>query len=235
MEIYWRTWMLPYLARAVEAPTGGLAGWAVDLIDTLGGPGLALMSGLDSMLSVVPADLVMPLVGFSATQGAINLGAAIAWATAGSVAGSLALYFLGMLLGRERAWALLIRIPGIKPKMLDRSEVWFGRHGAKAVVFGRLLPGVRALISLPAGVERMSLLKFVILTAVGSLMWNSTLLLAGYLLGANWHLMADIFGMLIYVLIGAAALVVAYLVVRRWRTKPAGPTYGGSGTSPKTR
>lgn len=213
--------MLPHLAQAAEAPTGGLAGWAVDLVETLGGPGLALMSGLDSMVSVVPADLVMPLVGFSATQGAINLGAAMAWATAGSVAGSVVLYFLGMLLGRERAWALLIRIPGIKPKTLDRAEAWFGRHGAKAVMFGRMLPGIRALISLPAGIERMPLPKFVVLTAIGSLMWNSTLLGAGYLLGANWRLMANIVGILIYVVIGATVLAVGYLVIRRRRAKRA--------------
>ncbi|HEX6354236.1 DedA family protein [Actinophytocola sp.] len=210
-----------HVAQAADVPTGGLAGWVVDLVDTLGGPGLALMSGVDSMVSVVPADVVMPLVGFSATQGAINLGVAIAWTTAGSVVGALVLYTLGVLLGRERARALLTRIPGVRPKHLDHAEAWFGRHGTKAVLFGRLLPGVRALISLPAGIERMPLPKFVVLTAIGSMMWNSTLLVAGYLLGANWHLMADIVGILIYVLIGAAALAVGYLVVRRRRAKRA--------------
>jgi len=211
--------MLPYLAQAANEPVGGLAGWATDLVDALGGPGIAVISALDSMVSVVPADLVMPLVGFSASQGAINLVVVIACATAGSVVGSLVLYLLGMLLGRDRARALLLRIPGLKAKTVDRAEAWFARHGAKAVMFGRLLPGVRAFVSLPAGVERMPLPKFVVLTAIGSLMWNSTLLVAGYLLGSNWQVVTDVLGVLTFVLLGAAVLAVGYVVVRRRRAK----------------
>ncbi|SEH00258.1 membrane protein DedA, SNARE-associated domain [Nonomuraea solani] len=203
------------IAQPISEPTGGLAGWAIDLIDSLGEPGLALLCALDSMLSIVPADIVMPLVGFSAAQGAISLGAAIAWATAGSVAGSLVLYALGARLGRDRARALLTKIPGIKTETVDRTEAWFARHGAKAVVFGRLLPGFRSLISVPAGVERMPLPTFVLLTAIGSLMWNSILLVTGYLLGENWHRMADVTGMFQYVFFGALAVAAVFFVAKR--------------------
>lgn len=201
-------------------PAGGMAGWAVDLIDTLGGPGIAVLSALDNMFSVIPIDLVLPLVGYSATQGAINIFAAIAWATAGSVAGSLVLHTLGARLGRDRARTLLTKIPGIKAASIDRAETWFARHGAKAVVFGRMLPGIRTLISLPAGVERMPLPKFVLLTTIGSLMWNSTLLVAGYLLGDNWHKMTDYTTVFQYVLIAlVAAAAIRYVFKRRGRSR----------------
>lgn len=212
-----------YLAQAANEPVGGLAGWCVDLIDSLGGLGIALLSALDSMVSIVPADLVMPLVGFSASQGGINLGVAIAWATAGSVLGSLVLHQLGWLLGRDRARAVVMKIPGVKAKTVDRAEAWFGRHGAMAVLFGRMLPGIRTLISLPAGVERMPVPKFLALTAVGGLMWNTTLLVAGYLLGSNWHVMANLVGVFTYVVFGAAVIAVVYVVVRRVQSKRADP------------
>jgi membrane protein DedA with SNARE-associated domain len=210
-----------HLAQAAGEPSGGLAGWAVDLVNALGGPGISLLSALDSMVSVVPADLVLPLVGFFANQGAINLGVAAAWATTGSVVGSLVIYILGMLLGRDRARALLVKVPGITSKSVDRAETWFAQHGAKAVLFGRMLPGVRTLISLPAGVERMSVPRFVAFTAIGSLMWNSTLLTAGYVLGSNWQMMATAVGIFTYAFSGAAVVAIAYFIVRRVRAKRA--------------
>lgn len=209
--------MQHYLAQAAAQPTGGLAAWSIDLIDALGGVGIAIISGLDAMISIVPADLVMPLVGFSASLGAINLFTAIAWATMGTLTGATAMYALGAALGRDRTRAMLVKIPGCRPKHIDRSEAWFQRHGAKSVLFGRLLPGIRPLVSLPAGIERMYLPKFLALTAIGSLMWNSILLIAGYVLGSNWHLVSDIAGMLIYLIIAAAIAAAVYFVAKRRR------------------
>ncbi|MEU5872167.1 DedA family protein [Glycomyces sp. NPDC047369] len=208
-----------YLAQAVQEPATGLAGWSVDLIDALGGAGIAIISALDAMVSIVPADIIMPLVGVSASQGAISLPVAIACATAGSLVGALVMYAFGAILGRDRTRALLFKIPGFNAPVVDRAEAWFARHGAKAVLFGRLLPGLRALISLPAGIERMPLLKFTVLTALGSMMWNSTLLVAGYLLGANWHLVGDITSTLTYVLAGLVVIAVVYFVVKRRRAR----------------
>jgi membrane protein DedA with SNARE-associated domain len=180
-----------HIAQAAVESAGGITGWAAGLVDSLGGPGVALLVGLDYVLLPIPSDMVLPLVGISATQGAIGLGSAVAWSTAGSVAGALVMYSIGLLLGRVRTRALLTRIPGFKAANVDRSEAWFARHGAKAVVFGRTVPMLRSLISLPAGVDRMLPPKFLVLTALGGLMWNSTLLLGGYLLGANWHVIGD--------------------------------------------
>lgn len=211
--------MQSLLAQVANEPSTGMAGWALDLIDSLGAAGLAFLAALDSMTSILPVDMLLPLVGYSATQGGIPIATAISAATAGSIVGYLAMYTVGARLGRERSRALLTKIPGIKAKSVDRAEAWFTRHGTKAVLFGRVLPGFRFIISVPAGVERMPLRKYVLLSGLGSLLWNSTLLVSGYLLGENWHRITDILGLLPYVLIGAAVLAVPLLLVRRSRRK----------------
>ncbi|MEU6192270.1 DedA family protein [Streptomyces sp. NPDC047061] len=207
------------LAQATNEPTGGVAGWALDLIDSLGAVGLALLSALDSMTSVLPVDLLLPLVGYSATQGGILIATAIACATAGSVTGFLVMYAIGARLGNDRARAALTKIPGIKAEGVDRAEAWFTRHGTKAVLFGRILPGVRCFISIPAGVHRMPLPKYVLFSALGSLIWNSTLLLSGYLLGENWHRITDAVGMLPYILIGVTVVAAPIVLIKRRRRR----------------
>ncbi|TLS44456.1 DedA family protein [Streptomyces montanus] len=212
--------MMLYLAQTTGEPTGGLAGWAIDVIDALGGLGIALLTVLDSVLfGALPIDVLLPLIGYTASQGAINIGVAIVCAAAGVVVGSLVQYTLGARLGRDRARALLVKLPGIKPESVDRAEAWFARHSTKAVLFGRMLPVVRPLISIPAGVERMALPKFVVLTAIGSLIWNGMLLGSGYLLGENWHQVVDIMGYVPYALLGALAVGVPLFLRRRNRRR----------------
>ncbi|WP_329074989.1 DedA family protein [Streptomyces niveus] len=212
--------MMLHLAQTTGEPTGGLAGWAFDVIDALGGLGVGVLTALDSLaFGALPVDVLLPLIGYTASQGAINIGVAIVCAAAGVVAGSLVQYTLGARLGRDRARALLVKLPGIKPGSVDRAEAWFARHGAKAVLFGRMLPVVRPLISIPAGVERMPLPKFVVLSSIGSLIWNAMLLGAGYLLGENWHQVVDIMGYVPYVLIGVLAVGVPFFLRRRNRRR----------------
>ncbi|MGW0711418.1 DedA family protein [Streptomyces sp. NPDC002643] len=207
-----------FLAQAANEPTGGVAGWALDLIDSVGALGLFLLTALDSMTSILPVDMLLPLVGYSATQGGMHIGAAIAAATMGSAVGYLGLYLVGARLGRERARVLVTKIPGIKAEAVDRAEAWFARHGAKAVIFGRMMPGVRCFISIPAGVERMPLPKYVALSALGGLMWNSVLLLCGYLLGENWHRVTDALSYIPYVLgVALVLFAVRYVIKRRGR------------------
>lgn len=156
-----------------EVPMEGLAGFAVDLMDRLGGAGAALLVGLDNVFPPIPSELVLPLAGFAASQGTMSLVAALFWTTLGSVAGAILTYCLGAWLGRERARSLIIRVPLMKASDFDRTETWFQRHGTKAVFFGRMVPLFRSLISLPAGVERMPMWQFLSLTTFGSLIWNS--------------------------------------------------------------
>lgn len=203
---------------AAEQP-GGLAGLAVDLMDKLGGPGAALLVGIDNVFPPMPSELVLPLAGFSASQGTMNLAMAVFWTTLGSVTGAALTYWLGAWLGRERVRALIIRAPLMKASDFDRTERWFQKHGAKAVFFGRMVPLFRSLISLPAGVERMPMWQFLSLTTLGSLIWNSGFVVAGYLLGANWQVVDQYAGIFQKVVIGAIAIAIIVFVVVRVRDR----------------
>jgi membrane protein DedA with SNARE-associated domain len=206
------------IVAAAEQP-GGLAGLAVDLMDTLGGPGAALLVGIDNVFPPVPSELVLPLAGFSASQGTMSLFMALFWTTLGSVAGAVLTYSLGAWLGRDRVRSLIIRTPLMKESDFDRTERWFARHGTKAVFFGRMVPLFRSLISLPAGVERMPLWQFLSLTTLGSLIWNSVFVMAGYLLGANWQVVDEYAGVFQKIVIGLVAVAITVFVVVRVRER----------------
>jgi membrane protein DedA with SNARE-associated domain len=196
---------------------GGIAGWAVGLMEALGAPGAGLATALENLFPPLPSELILPLAGFTASQGEFSLVAAVGWTTVGSLAGALVLYGLGALLGRERMRAVAARVPLVEVSDVDRSEEWFARHGAKAVFFGRMLPVFRSFISVPAGVERMPLPSFVLLTTLGSLVWNTAFIVAGYLLGENWHVVGRYAGWLQWVVVAAAVVAVGWFVTARLR------------------
>ncbi|TKK86954.1 DedA family protein [Herbidospora galbida] len=197
----------------------GIAAWVVGLMETLGAPGAGLATAIENLAPPIPSELILPLAGFTASQGNMSLVAAIAWTTAGSVAGALVLYGLGALLGRNRTVALLGRVPFVTVDDIERTEAWFARHGRKTVFFGRMVPVFRSLISIPAGVERMPLGTFTLLTALGSLIWNSIFVLAGYLLGENWEVVQRYSGWLTNGVIVVCALAVAVFLVLRVRAR----------------
>jgi membrane protein DedA with SNARE-associated domain len=201
-----------------------LTDWAVDLMNSLGGPGAALVVGADNLFPPIPSELVLPLAGFSASRGTFSVAEALAWTTTGSVAGAVIVYVLGALLARARTRALIARIPLMRARDFDRSEAWFARHGSKAVFLGRMVPLFRSVISLPAGVARMNFARFLALTAMGSLIWNTVFVAAGYALGANWHVVNDYADVIQKVVIAAVVVaVVLFVVVRvRGRANAAG-------------
>ncbi|MFI9742888.1 DedA family protein [Streptomyces sp. NPDC052494] len=205
----------PLLAQAAQEPADGVAGWAAGLVDTMGGPGAGLAIALENLFPPLPSEVILPLTGFAAGQGVISLASALFWTTLGSVVGAVALYWIGALFGRRRMHALWARLPLVKVSDLERTEAWFARHGTKAVLLGRMVPIFRSLISVPAGVERMPLPVFLLLTTVGSLVWNSVLVLAGYWLGDRWDLVEGYVGVLSKaVLVLALVALAAYLAVR---------------------
>ncbi|QQQ77517.1 DedA family protein [Saccharothrix sp. 6-C] len=189
--------------------------WVTDLMETLGAPGAGIAIALENLFPPLPSELFLPLAGFTASQGKMSLFAAILWTTTGSVAGALALYYLGAALGRDRIRAIARRLPLVDVSDVDRTEEWFARHGKATVFFGRMVPIFRSLISIPAGVERMPLPGFLLLTAAGSLIWNSALILAGYALGANYHLVDQYTGVVSKIVIGVVVLAVGWFVVSR--------------------
>lgn len=202
---------------AAEAPQGGIAGWAAGLVETLGGPGAGLAIALENLFPPLPSEIILPLTGFAASQGVLSIASALFWTTLGSVVGAVTLYGIGAVFGRERMRAFWAKLPLVKASDLVRTEEWFARHGTKAVFLGRMVPVFRSLISVPAGVERMPLPVFVGLTAAGSLVWNTVLVMAGYWLGDRWDVVGAYVGVLSKVVLGVAVVALAAWVVMRVR------------------
>jgi membrane protein DedA with SNARE-associated domain len=195
--------------------------WINGLMDTLGAPGAGLAIALENLFPPLPSEVILPLAGFAASTGRMSLWAALLWTTAGSVIGALALYGVGALLGRDRTVAIAARLPLVKTSDIEKTEAWFLRHGTKAVFFGRMIPIFRSLISVPAGVERMPLPVFLGLTTLGSALWNTAFVMAGYTLGANWTQVTDVVSTYSKIVLALAAVaVVAFLAVRLLR-RPA--------------
>jgi membrane protein DedA with SNARE-associated domain len=197
------------------APTDGLAGWTVDLMDRLGLVGAALAVSLDNFFPPIPSEIILPLAGFAASQGTFSLTGALVATTIGSVFGALVLYWLGRVFGRERTAVVFERTPLLKVSDLERTEAWFAKHGGKAVFFGRMVPIFRSLISIPAGVEKMNVAVFLVLTTLGSFIWNFIFVYAGFRLGENWDRVepyADWFQRL--VILAVVAVVAIFVVIR---------------------
>lgn len=207
---------------STESPDG-IVGWVTDLVERLGGPGAGLAVALENLFPPIPSEVILPLAGFAASQGELTLASAVFWTTLGSLVGALVLYGAGVALGRERLRRIVDRMPLVKLSDVDRAEVWFARHGDKAVLLGRMIPIFRSLISIPAGVERMSLLRFALLTTLGSLVWNTTFVMAGYGLGENWHRVENYVGVFQkVVIVVCAAVLVGFVAVRMTRGSRTG-------------
>ncbi|MEV6213175.1 DedA family protein [Nocardia sp. NPDC051833] len=197
----------------------GIAGWAVQLMEQLGGLGAGIAIALENLFPPLPSEVILPLAGFTASRGRFGLAEVLLWTTLGSVLGALALYGLGAALGRDRLRRIVDRLPLVRLSDLDRTEDWFARHGDKAVFFGRMIPIFRSLISIPAGVERMPIGRFTVLTTAGSLLWNAVFVFAGYALGENWHVVETYAGVLQKLVIAAVLVAVTWFLVGRLRDR----------------
>lgn len=193
--------------------------WITRLMEALGSPGAGLAVALENVFPPVPSEVILPLAGFTAGQGKISLIAAILWTTAGSVLGALVLYGLGAWLGLERLRKIADKVPFVTVSDVDSSDEWFDKHGTKAVFFGRMIPVVRSLISIPAGVSGMPVMKFTLYTAAGSLVWNTALILAGYALGDNYALVDRYLGWVSTVVLAALAIAIVWFVVSRAKAR----------------
>lgn len=196
----------------------GFTDWAVGLMEVIGAPGAGIAVALENLFPPLPSELILPLAGFTASQGNFTIVEAIFWTTLGSVVGALALYGIGAALGRERMRRIAAKLPLVQVEDVDRTEAWFERHGNKAVFFGRMVPIFRSLISIPAGIERMHLGLFTLLTLGGSLLWNSLFIGAGFLLGENWHVVEEYAGIFQWVVIVVVAAAVVWWVTKRIKT-----------------
>lgn len=202
---------------------GGLTGWVAGVIDSLGTAGVGLLVALENLIPPIPSEIVLTLGGFLANQGRMSLPLVIIAATAGSVIGALILYWLGRGLGEDRLKRWLDRIPLVDTDDLEKADKWFERHANAAVLFGRCVPVVRSLVSIPAGANEMPIARFVAFTTLGSGVWNTLFVGAGYLLGSNWQRVdqyAQWFDYAIYALVAVGiALWVRKKIRKRGRAK----------------
>ncbi len=195
--------------------TDRIAEWSVRVMEALGGPGAAFLIALENIFPPLPSEIILPLAGFTASQGSLSLFAAIMWTTLGSLVGAIVLYKIGEILGRERIRHYAKKLPLVKVSDVDKAEKWFVKHEYQAVFFGRMIPIVRSLISIPAGVEKMPIRLFIAYTAAGSMIWNTALITAGYLLGEQWHLVETYVDILKYIVIAAALIFVTHFIFSR--------------------
>ena len=207
---------------------GPIGDWVVGLMETLGAPGAGLAVAVENLFPPIPSEVILPLAGFAASRGELDLTAAIVFTTLGSLIGALALYGLGALLGRERMRGLARRLPLVDVHDVDRTEEWFRRHGTKAIFFGRMVPIFRSLISIPAGIERMPVWKFALLTTAGSFVWNTAFILAGFWLGEQWHVVEQYAEVFQLIVIAAVVGAVTWFVVARVRKARRGHTDGSA-------
>jgi membrane protein DedA with SNARE-associated domain len=194
---------------------GGLAGWVLDVIQAMGPVGVAVLVALENVFPPLPSEVILPLAGFLAGQGKLSLAAVLVAATVGSVLGALVLYWAGAALGRERLRRLAERTPLMDADDVDRAQDWFDRHGRTAVLVGRLVPGVRSLISIPAGVARMPMLPFLGYTTLGSAAYNAVLVLLGQQLGRRWTSVEKYSDPINYAAYALIALGILVAVLRR--------------------
>lgn len=199
----------------------GLAGWVGSVIDALGPVGVGGLVLLETVIPPIPSEAVLPAAGYLARLGSLSFSATVLATTVASVLGALLLYGVGRAVGAERTDRMARRLPLVRDKDLQRAWSAFDRWGWQSVLFGRLIPGVRSLVSLPAGARRMPLLRFTALTALGSLVWNVLLLGAGYLLGAAWGATATVSKSFEYAVVAVGLGVVLWWVQGRLRENRA--------------
>jgi membrane protein DedA with SNARE-associated domain len=200
----------------------GIVGLAARAVESLGEWGVGLFTLAETVFPPIPSELILPLAGFLARLGSMNLVLVYVTSTLGAYAGALVLYWVGARLGLERSIRWLSRMPLVDREDIERAAGWFRRHGRSAVFFGRLLPGVRSLISLPAGAHRMNLGTFSLFTIAGSGLWNGLLIGLGALLGPQYRLIDEYARFLNYAVYVAVAGVVGWLVLRGVRRRRNG-------------
>ncbi|MCE2888909.1 MAG: DedA family protein [Pseudanabaena sp. 42896M_M3] len=192
-------------------------------MNSLGYLGIGLLMFLENLFPPIPSELIMPLAGYTATfpNTQIQVIPAIAAGVIGTILGAIPWYYAGLLLGQKRLQLLASRYGkwiGISGDDIEKSTNWFQKHGSKAVLFGRLVPGIRTLISIPAGISKMPVVPFFIYSTIGTIAWVTLLTYAGYFLGKNYKLVEDYIDVITKVVVFGVLLAIAsFIGYRLWK------------------
>lgn len=187
--------------------------WITNTISSLGYVGIALLMMLENVFPPIPSEVIMPLAGFTVQQGKLEMLFVILAGTVGSVVGTLPWYYLGKVVGEKRLRQWIDKYGKwltISSSDIDKSKRWFRKNGAAVVFFGRLIPGIRTYISIPAGFQGMSLFPYLLYSTIGTLLWIGLLSYAGFVLGQNYHqvkqYLAPVSGIVLTLLLIASAI-----------------------------
>ena len=188
--------------------------WITSFVESAGYLGIAFLMFLENVFPPIPSELIMPLAGYQATEGELNIFLVVVAGTIGALAGAILWYYIGLWVGTERLknwagrhgrWLTMSRSD------VDKADAWFDRYGGIAVLVGRLIPTVRTFISVPAGLSEMPLPKFLFYTTLGTTVWSALLAVAGYLLGSQYD---QISSWMNPVSTGVVVLIAAYYLYR---------------------
>jgi membrane protein DedA with SNARE-associated domain len=192
--------------------------WATGIIETAGYGGILFLMVLENVFPPIPSEAILPFAGFAASKGQLSLAGVIIAGCLGSIIGALPLYYLGYFLGIDKVRRLAQRYGrwvAVSERDVDNAMQWFHDYGPRIVLIGRLIPGVRSLISIPAGICGMTLMRFLLYSAVGTGLWSALLVYLGWLLGKNYEKVAQYVGYVSYVVAGLVIAGAVLWVLRK--------------------
>ncbi|KTD86956.1 DedA family protein [Paenibacillus etheri] len=195
--------------------------WITDFMEQFGYFGIFLMLAFENIFPPIPSEVILPFGGFMTTTTNLTIPGVIIAATLGSLLGAVILYYIGRLLDVNRLEKIVERWGGllrISKKDIHKADAWFDKYGYWTVLFCRMVPLVRSLISIPAGMSGMKFGVFMIFTTIGTLGWNLLLVLIGAALGESWEDIAmymDMYSNIVYVLLAGGVVILGYLFFRK--------------------
>ncbi len=198
-----------------------MAEWVTWTMEALGYWGIGLLMFLENLFPPIPSELIMPLAGFTVAQGKMQFAPAVVAGVLGTVLGAMLWYWIGQVVSERRLMRWADRYGkwlALSGQDIRRAIAWFNRYGKRAVFLGRLVPGVRTLISLPAGLGRMSFVPFLLYSTAGTLSWTLLLTYAGFLLGENYERVEQYLGPVSKLVLAGLAIALGVWLWRRRRS-----------------
>ncbi len=196
--------------------------WIISIMEQLGYFGIALLMFLDNVFPPIPSEVIMPSAGFAASKGQLLLSGVIIAGSIGSLVAAALLYWVGRKIPNQSIFNWVDRYGKylfIKSDEVKKALDWFEKYGHRVVFFGRMVPAVRSLISIPAGMSHMPFWKFMLYSGVGTIIWTTFLACVGYYFGNNIELMQQIFSRVGYVIIGIVLILVAYFFYKKSKAR----------------